>query len=1295
MGKSEVQRVLVTAFFYLVLGRLGLMLAVSPGYATAIFPSAGVSVVALLLWGRRLTAGVYLGSLLLNLLVGFENSQGLPSFSQMSLAAVIAAGASLQAYAGWKMIDRWVSKPIQLSSDRDLFLFFAIIGPLSSLISPSVGVASLYISGAIPPSNFFLTWWNWWVGDAIGVMAGVPLLLILFGEPKALWRSRRASVFYPSLMGLCLSVLFFSSVGRWQERKIRSEFESVAKNAAHSIEAHSLSYFEALRSLRDAFELKGSLSYREFEKISKSIRRRYPEILEVSWNPRIDYRDRADFERRMSHELGRPFRIIPSSGNSKSLTYFPTAYLWPIESSHAAVGRDVYGEPAVRLAIDRATRERDGSLTSAIRLIQEPDSRSGLLIYVPVLNENQSDRMEGVVAGVFRIKDFFQMAHFQTGAPGLSIEIFEHNGGVLQSIFDSSPSSDLKTDRKSGFFDLKVVFDRKLELGGQKFILSFRPTKDFVASRVSWATYTSLAGGLFMTIFLMVLLLSITGRTIEAEGLVGTKTSALRKLNESLEFKNIQIIDLFRRLEAFLKIAPVGIFEANTEGELTYVNDEWKRIVGADDMKLHWRDWFQNIHIEDQDAVRMAWKSFTQKRDLFSIQFRIVENTGALRWVAAKALSRKLSEDATEGFAGTLFDITPLKEAKQRLQSSLQVFENAVEGISRVNSDGLYSYVNSAYAQMCDRLPEEMIGLHWKSHLHPEDTQRIDELFQRMLVSGKSVGEVRGIRKGGAIFDCEIVIVAEYSRNNEMIGHHCFLKDISVRKNTENELKKAKEFAEAASRSKSEFLAMMSHEIRTPLNGIVGFLNLLQETDLDPRQKSYTENASRSSTMLLSVINDLLDFSKVEAGKIELETVDFSLNEMMSNLKGLFDLEVGAKGLNLHFENHLQGSEYFKGDPSRLKQVLTNLISNAIKFTQKGEVRVRVRAIDAPSLFALRFEVEDTGIGIPKSAFERIFESFTQVDSSTTRRFGGTGLGLAISSKLVHLMSGRIGLESEEGEGSCFWFEVPVSKVEVDAQSLAVSYRNRSTADLPRKSGRILIAEDVQINQQVILGFLESLGHRGIAVANGYEVLDALRSVPYDLILMDCQMPEMDGFEATRIIRNGNVISKNRIPIVALTAGVFREDEDRCRSAGMDDFIKKPIHKAELEQMIQKWLNFAKSPGEGLTLKILNDERILALKNVKDEKLLNRLVELFVRHIPEEISELKILLAKQSFQKMTTVAHRAKSTSANLGADRLSVSFASIESEILSTGLLSSSDVVHQLDAQFESAKLELLKRVG
>ncbi len=659
-------------------------------------------------------------------------------------------------------------------------------------------------------------------------------------------------------------------------------------------------------------------------------------------------------------------------------------------------------------------------------------------------------------------------------------------------------------------------------------------------------------------------------------------------------------------------------------------------------------------------------------------------------------------------------------EAAARAESE-ERWQFALEGAE----DGVWDWDAETNRVFFSRRWKSMLGYEeheisdelreWESRVHPDDLEKclgeLQSYFSGETGAYRSEHRVRC--KDGTykwILDRgKVVKWAAARQPKRVIGVHT---DISRQKVTEDSLREANrrleeatQLANQANAAKSEFLANMSHEIRTPMNGVIGMTGLLLDTDLSDEQRYYASVVQSSSQSLLSIINDILDFSKIEARRLELEKMDFELYSLLNETVEMLSFRAREKGLMLSARIDPSVPPFLYGDPGRLRQILTNMIGNAIKFTPEGSVSVLVEhEADTEEGVKIRFSVSDTGIGIPGEKIVTLFKPFTQADGSTSRKYGGTGLGLAISRSLAELMGGEVGVESELNQGSVFWFTavfgIPEEENLTGVPSESSALREKTVAEgwewRPQESReeepaavlaaespaggkrkRILIAEDNPINQAVAAKLVEKMGYRADLAANGVEALNALQNLPYDLVLMDIQMPEMDGFETTRRIRQGEAGAELcHIPIIAMTAHAMKGDREKCLQGGMDGYLTKPIPVKDLALTLHRWLSsekekgaepctdslpseeesFAGEPGSSPDLvepwpesKPVFDREGFIIRIMGDKTLASELIEDFRGDFAMHFSALKAEVDARNWDRAFFHVHQMKGSSSNMG----------------------------------------------
>jgi PAS domain S-box-containing protein len=896
---------------------------------------------------------------------------------------------------------------------------------------------------------------------------------------------------------------------------------------------------------------------------------------------------------------------------------------------------------------------------------------------------------------------------------------------------------------------------------------------------------------------------------------------------------------------------------ADFTGYFKRLNPFWEKLLGYSLAELYAKPFLEFVHPDDRNATIAQMEKMSAGVDVVDFENRYIAKDGSERWFLWSAHASE--EDGL--IYAIAHDITDRKLTETELLNNSAALENAVEGIAKVDSYGRFTFVNARYAEHLGYKPEELLGAHWHISVHPDDVAELQRAYDAMLVQGKSEIEARGITRDGNLSYSQIVLVKAWDQKQRFVGHHCFMKDITARKQAEASLQKTEskltnllrhvpgilyqfvlhnndtfsfpymsescrnilgyepsdfqndsklalsclhggdvepikqaltksardltpfhfelrcftksselrwvllsstpekladgdilwnglltditelKMAEAkikqlnedlaqrisvlaavnqeleilthkleiaydealeASKLKSEFVANISHEVRTPISAVIGMSELLLDSNLDTEQRQFVNIVSDSAQSLLTIINDILDFSKMEAGRIELEIIDFNL---ISIVKGCADwLESAAKGKNLRLMTTIDPKlpAFVKGDPVRLRQVLLNLASNAIKFTAEGTVILTAELLEQRGdALRVRFQVSDTGIGLSESSKKRLFQPFSQADGSTTRKYGGTGLGLSISKRLVELMGGDIDVDSSEGAGSKFWFTLPfqssetrdlLGKVEpgkpradyADEQASGASSDKAGAEQFPDMEASangeqkvagsdrwVLLAEDNQVLQDLACRQLNKLGFNVKIVNNGRDALEAAAAREYTLIFMDCQMPEMDGFEATLEIRKSEATTGKHVRIVALTASAMPSDREKCLESGMDDYLSKPVRLQQLCEIIKRWLPLGKeaftnggeafepssdlaifsqpSPENGELSAWPNEKELIDLESLKQfygEDSVEEILTMFLDEAKDLFQKIAQHLKNRHQQELVASAHQLKGVTA-------------------------------------------------
>jgi PAS domain S-box-containing protein len=989
-----------------------------------------------------------------------------------------------------------------------------------------------------------------------------------------------------------------------------------------------------------------------------------------------------------------------------------TRWIWPQTGNEAAAAFDHSREP-IRQAAMRQARE---SLLYAIAApIVSPLQRPSLAVYATVLNGGTFD---GFIVGEMGLQRLFEVIDNRLDISSRYVfraRIYNADGAtpaerdlLVFSTSDQDPNVDPRL-RQTAVFNLM----------DERITFELTPRPEYIAPTRQFLPEVVLASGLFVS-FLVGLVVNLAQAARSRQAAAELTSSQLRAENEERRRIEGALKVADERLNLALDATQIGVLEWSlADGRAIYSAGFWNSL-GYDSATMPpvYETLFKLIHPDDVAAYQAALATHLSGRsDLVESEFRVRHQSGAWHWIALRA--KCVGTDRVgrpRRMSGTCQNITARKRAEEALRESQAATRKLSLVASRTDNavvitraDGRVEWVNESFTRLAEHSLDEISGRPFVELLSSPDAdatavERVATAFARQEAIATDV--VHHARSGRRY---HVHLQVQPVKNDEGVLENFIVMetDITSRVEVEQQLRRAKAEADSASRAKSEFLASMSHEIRTPMNGVIGMTSLLNETSLTPEQRDYVQTIRTSGDALLAIINEILDFSKIESGRMELERHPFELAQCVEEALDIFALQAAGKGIELAYSIEPDVPAWIVGDITRLRQILVNLVNNAVKFTPKGAITIEVRlappAVPHANPLLLDFIVTDTGIGIPADRQGALFKPFSQVDSSTTRKYGGTGLGLAICARLAQLMGGGISVASELGKGSRFTFSIqtepvaphgapktpdlggvpvlavddcPVSRRAIEVTLLGLRCQPRivdsadtaltvstppalaivdyavgdrtgdeiianlrtrfpnlpvilltSPADTaragqsqepftlrlpkpikpsflaegitrlvrgqPLPSARapaapsvapladsvpldILLVEDNPVNQKVALHLLSRLGYRVDAVGNGLEAVKAVQQRDYDLVFMDVQMPEMDGFAATREIRQRVPVARQP-KIVALTANAVQGDRERCLTAGMDDYVAKPVKLDELQAVIVKY--FGQGPG--------------------------------------------------------------------------------------------------------------------
>ncbi len=1107
---------------YFVLGQIGLSFAQPPGYASPIFPPAGIAIAVAYIGGIAASFSIFLGSFLLNLFIaGFDEQ---PDLITLWTALLIAVASTLQALVGSKAAARLIGLQSAFDEIRPIFLFFMLV-PWVCLVSAGLSNINLWLLGIIDSARLLQSCFDWWLGDIFGVWVFFPVTLALMAQPQAVWKTRRLKIILPMLLAMLVSAFFYHQSIRLEQNNQRMQFEDHVGHFLGKLKMQINYQQMALSQLRALFQVNhasGVSSVQFADYVSYSIDK-LGVIQGIEWVPHVRHADRLDFEARQS-ETNPGFRIseLDKEGQIQSAgyrdDYYPVTYIYPRVGNQKALGFDLASNPDRKKALDHALKTQVLTATSPIQFVQDNQNQAGFSLYLstPATLLNP----EGVVVTVLKIQDFIQ-AILNTEPLLFNVRLTDVKSSTV--LFDS-----ISDPVDASFSSMDIL------LGGRLLRLEVSPVAIDSYDAWGYQSYIILVTSLLGTGMLGCLLLIATGYTSRVEKQVTLKTAEL--VESESRFRNLA------------NSVPVFIWMTNKYQQVNWMNQVGLDFIG-DRISQFPLNFAQYIHPEDVEDYQKAFLDDFKHRKRFTALYRIRRYDGVYRWMADQGVPR-WDDGLFLGYMGSCVDITEAKESAIRLQT---ILENATDGIHILDQNGFVKQCNRSFANMLGCSLEEAEGLNianWEANI---PLSGLIDWVNQLMLSPRSY-ETRFCRQDGTILDVEVsakgiqlesqrylyasarditerkrmqaalyadqekfqmlfqqspvgMALVDYNTEQFLDVNEALLRqtgydrqhileytvtqisslkyrglakkfavkadyitvfnqnegefirkdgtvypvlisgfvytdnakrkviwkiidDISQQKRIENQLKVAKDKAERANLVKTQFLSNMSHELRTPLNAIMGFAQILKMRMTQPELLEKLDKIIEAGQHLLKHIEAILEMAKLEAGQETLQLEVFALTDVVKKMDDSFRLSARQKGLDfkINMAKDLQVLNV-KGDFNRICLVVSNLLDNAIKFTEQGQVVLNLsRQSEDSTHIQLRFVVQDTGIGMNREVKSRLFQPFEQADNSMTRKYGGAGLGLSISKHWVDIMAGEIGVESDGQQGCFAWFVVSLLK---------------------------------------------------------------------------------------------------------------------------------------------------------------------------------------------------------------------------------------------------------------------------
>jgi len=1136
------RRILLVAAVYLIAALAARPLALPPGYASPLWPAAGLMVAALLLWGPRVWPGVWLGAFLATPALD-------TSLPGLAVAASLATGAALQT-----LIATWLTRPLldrnpPLAADGDVGRFLLLAGPLACLIEPALGTATLYGVGRIAAAEWVDQWFAWWAGNTLGVLLFAPLGLLAWPGERPFRLRDGARIALPLIVTPILLAAGYLGLQHMEQQRSRQQLVALMDEAYETgLPALSV-HLESLRGIERFFAASDGVTRADFAAFTHDIARRRGTVA-LDWAPRVAHADLAHFEawaRRdgpggyVVFDLDARGLPVPSALRAE---HFPVLYSEPEARNVATIGLDHGFQASRRLAMERA---RDGgkmAASSLVPLLRTP--QDAWLVFLPVYRpgfaakwgsvEARREALRGFVVGVFDLKELFAPLARAAESRKLAYRVVDVTPGEpAQALLGTASGT--------------APWSRKVEFAGRTLRIDLEPNGARRLTGIALESRLYLGFSVLVALLTAFASLAAAGRMAATEAQVTERTADLSRELAARHAAEAALREREQDLDITLQSIGDAVLTTDTEGRVTRMNPVAERLTGWPAAEARGRpvdEVFRIINEETRRPAVIPVEKVLRSGEIHGLANHtvLIARDGTERAIADSAAPIRDAGGQLRGVVLVFRDVSGERQAQAQLA---QFFSLSLDMLCIAGADGYFKRISPAFSRTLGWSEEELLSRPILDFVHPDDRAATLHEIERQIASGENVlnFENRYRHKDGSWR-----VLSWRSTPHDKSLMFATARDVTDRKQLVEELIQARSEAEQASRAKSAFLATMSHEIRTPMNGVIGIVDVLAHTRLTEHQAELVKTIRESAATLLSLIDDILDFSKIEAGRLEIEWTPLSVTSLVEGLCNSLVPVAMRRGVDLDLFVSPEIPALVMSDDVRLRQVLYNLVGNAIKFSggrpgRRGRVSIRAEVAQAEPL-RLTFSVADNGIGMGPEVLDNLFTPFTQAEISTTRRFGGSGLGLAICRRLVDLMGGEIAVQSAPGTGSAFTVTLPFERA--PRQPAAVEPDLSGIDCILVRQGE-LPAADLRV-------YLEHAGARVVIAANAAEAAQAARAMDpaRPVVVIQDQghrRPPPETFEASPNLRLLLLARGRRRRARVETSGAVTLDGDALRRAAL------------------------------------------------------------------------------------------------------------------------------------------------